>query len=69
MDLLYPAISIKTNTPLTRYYQAAVINTLILGKSAREPEADMLKAIFRDGVWRALARIILLPALGRNLLY
>ena len=51
MALLYPTKGIRTDTPLIKYYYAAVINTLILGKSARGPRADMVKAIPRDGAF------------------
>ena len=33
------------------------------------PHHGFLKAIINDWVWRALARVILFPALGRNLPY
>ena len=49
--LLYLAKGIKINTPLAKYYYAAVINTLILGRSAREPRADVVGAMPRDGAF------------------
>ena len=49
MALSYPAKGIKVNTPLAKYYHAAIINTLILGRSARGPRADMERVIPRAG--------------------
>ena len=51
MALLYPAKGIKINTLLVKYYYAAVINTLILGRSARGPRADMVEAMPRNGAF------------------
>ena len=47
VTLLYLAKGIKTNTPLVKYYYAAMFNTLIQGKSARGPRANMEGAIPR----------------------
>ena len=48
MALSYPAKGIRTNTPLVKYCHAAVNNTLILGRSARGPRADVAGAMPRD---------------------
>ena len=47
--LLYPAKGIKADTPLAKYYHAAIINTLILGRSARGPRTNVEGAIPRAG--------------------
>ena len=49
MALLYPAKSIKADTPLAKYRYAAIINTLILRRSARGPRVNVEKAIPRAG--------------------
>ena len=51
MALLYPAKSIKADTPLAKYCHAAVINTLILNKNACGLEADVAGAMPRDGAF------------------
>ena len=47
VTLLYPAKGIKANTPLAKYCHAAISDTLIRGRSARGPRADMERAIPR----------------------
>ena len=47
MTLLYPAKGIKADTPLAKYRHAAMSDTLIRGRSARGPRADMEGAIPR----------------------
>ena len=47
VTLLYPAKGIKADTPLAKYRYAAMSNTLIRGKSARGPRADVEGAIPR----------------------
>ena len=47
--LLYPAKGIKANTPLAKYYHAAISNTLIPGRSARGPCANVEGTIPRAG--------------------
>ena len=49
MALLYPAKSIRADTPFTKYRYAAIIDTLILGRSARGPCANVEGAIPRAG--------------------
>ena len=49
MALLYPAKDIKADTPIAKYYYAAIINTLILERSARGSRANMEGAIPRAG--------------------
>ena len=49
--LSYPAKGIKTDTPLAKYRHAVVADTLILGRSARGPEADVVGAMPRDGAF------------------
>ena len=49
MALLYLAKGIKANTPLAKYRHAAIINTFILGRSARGPRADVEGVIPRAG--------------------
>ena len=49
MALLYPAKGITADTPLAKYHYAAIIDTLILGRSARGPRADVEGAIPRAG--------------------
>ena len=49
MTLLYPAKGIKADTPLAKYRHAAITDTLILGRSARGPRADVERAIPRAG--------------------
>ena len=51
MALSYPAKGIKTNTPLVKYYHAAIIDILILKRSAHGPQADVAGAIPRDGAF------------------
>ena len=48
MALLYPAKGIKTDTSLTKYYHAAIIDTFILKRSARGPRANVAGAMPRD---------------------
>ena len=54
MALLYPAKGIKTDTPLVKYYYAAVINTFILGRNARGPRVNVVRVISYDRAfpWR-----------------
>ena len=49
MALLYPAKGIKADTPLAKYYYAAIFNIFIPGRSARGPCADVERAIPRAG--------------------
>ena len=48
MALSCLAKGIKTNTPLAKYYHAAVNNILTLGRSARGPRANVAGAIPRN---------------------
>ena len=41
VTLSYPAKGIRANTPLAKYRHAAISNTLIQGRSARGPRADV----------------------------
>ena len=45
MTLLYPAKGIKADTPLVKYYYAAMSDILIRGRSARGPRTDVEGAI------------------------
>ena len=47
ITLLYPAKGIRADTPLARYRYAAISDTLIRGRSARGPCADVEGAIPR----------------------
>ena len=47
VTLLYPAKGIGADTPLAKYYHAAMFNILIRGRSARGPRADVEGAIPR----------------------
>ena len=47
VTLLYPAKGIRADTPLAKYRHAAMSNTLIRGRSARGPRADVEGAIPR----------------------
>ena len=49
VTLLYPVKGIKADTPLAKYCHAAIFNTLIPGRSARGPCADVEGAIPRAG--------------------
>ena len=49
MALLHFAKGIGADTPFAKYYYVAIINTLILGRSARGPRADVEGAIPRAG--------------------
>ena len=51
MALLYPAKGIKTDTLLAKYHHAAITDIFIPGRSAREPRADMVGAMPRDGAF------------------
>ena len=51
MALLFLIKGIKTNTPFTKYYYTAVINTLMLKKSANGLRANIIRAIPRDGAF------------------
>ena len=48
MALLYLAKGIRTDSPLVKYYYAAVINTFILRRSAHGPRTDVAGVIPRD---------------------
>ena len=45
--LSYPAKGIRADTPLAKYCYAAIFDTLIQGRSARGPRADVEGAIPR----------------------
>ena len=47
VTLLYPAKGIKVNTPFAKYCHAAMFDTLIRGRSARGPRANVERAIPR----------------------
>ena len=47
VTLSYPAKGIKADTPLAKYHHAAISDTLIRGKSARGPRADVEGAVPR----------------------
>ena len=49
MALLYPAKGIKADTPLVKYYYAAIIDIFILRRNARGPRIDVERAIPRAG--------------------
>ena len=49
VTLSYLAKGIKANTPLAKYYYAAIFNTLIPGRSARGPCVNVEGAIPRAG--------------------
>ena len=49
VTLSYPAKGIRANTPLAKYRHAAIFDTLIPGRSARGPCADVEGAIPRAG--------------------
>ena len=51
MALSYPAKGLRTDTPLSKYRHAAVIDTPILGRSARGPRANVEGAMPRDGAF------------------
>ena len=47
VTLLYSTKGIRADTPLAKYYHAAISDTLIRGRSARGPRADVEGAIPR----------------------
>ena len=47
VTLLYPAKGIRADTPLAKYCHAAMSDTLIRGRSARGPRANVEGAIPR----------------------
>ena len=49
VTLLYSTKGIKANTPLAKYYYAVISNTLIRGRSAHGPRANVERAIPRAG--------------------
>ena len=49
VTLSYPAKGIRADTPLAKYYHAAIFDTLIPGRSARGPCTDVERAIPRAG--------------------
>ena len=49
VTLSYPAKGIKADTPLAKYHHAVIFNTLVPGRSARGPCADVEGAIPRAG--------------------
>ena len=66
VTLSYPAKGIRANTPLAKYRHAAMFNTLIRGRSARGPRADVEGApVGRVLTWKERYPAPCLPSEGR----